>query len=88
MQDEHESLKMEFEESVKIESDDKSKKSNKKCKTQIVKPEVDVTVVKDAKGFVERVIEARGLEKKNCEVQSCYGQGSRFKVQGWGGRPL
>ena len=62
----------------------------KKIKTQIVKPELDVTIVKDAKGVVERVIEARGLEKETlkCRVVVDKGQGSRFKVQGWGGRPL
>ena len=78
LEDEYESVKMKFEESVKVESEDDKKKSNKKSKKHIVKSEVDVTIVKDIKGFVDKVIEARGLDQDNvkCRVVMDKGQGS------------
>ena len=63
LEDEYESIEMEFEESVKEERNNGNNKSDKERKTRVVKSNVDVTIVKDAKSFIDKVIEVRGLNK-------------------------
>ena len=70
---------MNFEKSVTIENGEKNKKN--KTKQTVVKVYVDVTIVNDAKGFKDRVIEARELDPATvkCRPVVDTGQGS-FKV--------
>ena len=56
LEDDYENVKMTFEESVKEDDKDENKTSQKKTKTHVVQSEVDVTIVKDAKSFIDKVI--------------------------------
>ena len=49
---------------VMEESNNRNNKSDKERKTRVVKSNVDVTIVKDAKSFIDKVIEVRGLNKE------------------------
>ena len=78
LEDDYENVKMTFEESVKEDDEDENKTSQKKTKTHVVQSEVDVTIVKDAKSFIDKVIEVRGLNRATvkCRVVPDKGQGS------------
>ena len=86
LEDEYEDVKMEMEVTKNDEFDEeeppkKSAKKKEKKKKEIVKEEVDVTIVKDAVQFVEKVMQARGLTEDTvkCRVVPDGGQGS-FKI--------
>ena len=78
LEDEYENIEMEFEESVKEERNNGNHKTDKERKIRVVKSNVDVTIVKDAKSFIDKVIEVRGLNKDTvkCRVVPDKGQGS------------
>ena len=77
LEDEYDNVKMNFEKSVTDEGSKETKIKQKK----IIMEDVDVTIVKDCKAFILRVIEARGLdlETGKCRPVLDGGQGS-FKV--------
>ena len=63
---------------MKENAEVENKISQKKTKTHVVQSEVDVTIVKDAKSFIDKVIEVRGLNRATvkCRVVPDKGQGS------------
>ena len=81
LEDEYEDVKMNFEKSVTAEEDIEKIEKGEGKKKVVVKEDVDVTIVKDVKTFVQRVIEARGLDNETvkCRPVMDAGQGS-FKV--------
>ena len=77
--EEYEDIKMEFDVKEEDEDeDDKRKEKKKKCKRKLVKAQVDVTIAKDAKQLIEKVVEARDLDINNVKCRTVIdgGQGS------------
>ena len=60
LEDEYENVKLEFEESKTEKEENDINKNKGRNKSHIMRVEFDVTIVKEAKLFIEKVIEARG----------------------------
>ena len=60
LEEEYENVKLEFEESKTEKEENDINKNKGRKKSHIMRVEFDVTIVKEAKLFIEKVIEARG----------------------------
>ena len=78
LEDEYEDLKMEFDVMEKVLDEDHKVSAKKKSKRKWVRTEVDVTIAKDAKRLIQKVVEARELEMDHvkCRTVIDSGQGS------------